>query len=221
MQINQAGGVRALNLAVVLAALLLTTAIVATTSPENTGDAVDYARDAAAAPSPLTPALFEPGHFLWRPAGVLARNLIGGAASHDQAAIRRSQRLLTGISVFSAFVATASIGLLVLHLVGSLAAGLAAVAFTACGAAMINFGQAGTSYIPGLAAVCLSLLLGTVGTRPRSPWRATLAQAAGILSGPGRGGVVCSSASPGSHIPAAVRHGGAAGHCPRRRLERR
>ena len=177
MQINQSGGLRSSRIAVLVAALLGTLAVVATTSPENTGDAMDYARDAASAPSPLTAGLLEPGHLLWRPAGVVLRNLLGRPASGDPAAIRDAQRLLTGISVISAFVATASIGLLVLELVPSLSAALLAVAMTALGAAIINFGQAGAPYIPGVALVSLALWLGTTGARPTRAWRAAPAGA--------------------------------------------
>ena len=56
MQIDKSGSLRAPRIAVLAAALLATLAIVATTSPENTGDAVDYARDAASARPPLRPA---------------------------------------------------------------------------------------------------------------------------------------------------------------------
>ena len=153
MQIDKSGSLRAPRIAVLAAALLATLAIVATTSPENTGDAVDYARDAASASSPLTPSLLEPGHLLWRPAGVVLRDLSGFPASGNPAAIREAQRLLTGISVVAAFMAAASTGLLVFGVVGSLAAGLAAVALTALGAAIVNFGQAGAPYIRGVALV--------------------------------------------------------------------
>ena len=169
---------------VLLAALVCTLIVVLATSPENTGDAVDYARDAAGAPSVMTLSLYEPGHLFWRPTGVLLREAIGSPSTKDPAAIRDTQRRFSRISVVASVVVSAAIGLLVLGGVGSLAAALAAVVMTALGASIINFGQAGAPYIPGLALVCLALLLGTGGGQRPSLPRAIVAGcllAAGVL----------------------------------------
>ena len=173
---NQRGGVRKHFIIVVLAALLGTMAVVATTSSENTADAIDYARDAAAGTEPLAPRLLEPGHLLWRPAGVVLRNFAGGSASNDPVAIRDAQRRLTFVSTITLFVAAASIGLLVSGVVGTMAAGLAAVALVTLGSAVINFAQAGAPLRPrsGVRESCA----------PR--WHLRRATHRGMASCPGR-----------------------------------
>ena len=169
---------------VTLAALLLTLALVVCTRPENTGDSVDWARDVAAAPSLMTPSLFEPGHLLWRPAGVLWRDVLGRAASRDPAAVRDAQRRFSVAAILGAALVTVSIGLLVLGTVGSLAAALLAVTMTGLGAAIVNFGQAGSPYVPGIAFVSLALCVGTLHRRPMALGWAALSGgmlAAGVL----------------------------------------
>lgn len=177
MEKDRSGGLRAQRATVLLATLLVTVAIVATTSPENTGDAVDYARDVASANSALAPPLLEAGHLLWRPAGVVLRDLSGHGPDPDPAAIRAAQRRLVAISVVAAFVLAAAVGLVALEVIGSLPAALLAMGMTALGAAVINFGQAGAPYVPSAALVSLSLWVGIAGGRPAPPWRAALAGA--------------------------------------------
>ncbi len=172
MQVMTQQDDRARSIPVLIAALICTLVVVLATVPENTGDAVDYARDAARSPSVSTLALYEPGHLLWRPTGVLLREAIGTPASSDPAFSRNAQRRFSRVSVVASVVVSATIGLLVLGSVGSLAAAIAATAMTAFGASMINFGQAGTPYVPGLALVCLALLLGTGGGQRPSLARA-------------------------------------------------
>lgn len=184
MQVTPHSNGRAHGGLVLLTALICTLIVTFATSPENTGDAVDYARDAARAPSATALALYEPGHLLWRPTGVLLREGLGGASPGDPAAIRSAQRRLTRVSVVASAVVSATIGLLVLGSVGSLSAALGAVVMTALGASIINFGQAGAPYIPGLAFVCLALLTGTGGAPGPSLARGVIAGcllAAGVL----------------------------------------
>ena len=164
-------------------ALAITLVLAATASPENTGDALDYARDAAAAPSLATPALYEPGHLVWRPVGVVLRNAEGRTPSSDFRAISDAQRSLTRLSTVAGLIAAAAIGLLVLQVVQSLPAALLAVLLMSGGAAFLNFAQTGSSYVPGLACVSLGLWLGA-GARPRSllrPLCAGFVLALGVL----------------------------------------
>ena len=168
---------------VIVAALLLTLALLIFTRPENTGDSVDWARDVASAPSIATPSLFEPGHLLWRPLGVVLRDFLSGLATGDAAAISDAQRRFTVVAAAGTALVTTSIGLLVLGMVGSVAAALLAVILTALGAAVVNFGQAGSPYVPGIALVSAALYAGTLRP-PISLARAALAGgllAAGVL----------------------------------------
>lgn len=184
MQSMQLGRARSHRVTVLLAALVCTLIAVLTTSPENTGDAMDYAGDTASAPSLLTPSLYEPGHLLWRPTGVMLRDLLGRSSGGDTAAIRDAQRILSGVSIVAAVVVAASVGLLVLGVVGSLGAALVAVTLTALGAAVLNFAQAGAAYVPGIALVSVALWAGTAGEQPIPLRRAALAGgllAAGVL----------------------------------------
>jgi hypothetical protein len=145
---------------------------------------VDYARDVASAPSLATPSLFEPGHLLWRPIGVLLRGAPNPSSAGDAAATRDAQRTLTVVAICAVVLLTLSMGLLVLDLVGSLAAAISAMVMTAFGAAVANFAQAGSPYVPGLALVATALCLGTLGQMPVRPVRAALAGvllAAGVL----------------------------------------
>jgi len=166
-----------------VAALVITLVLAATASPENTGDALDYARDAAAASSLASPSLYEPGHLLWRPAGVVLRNAEGRTPSSDFRAISDEQRTLTRLSMVAGFIAAAIIGLFVLQVVQSLPAALLAVLLTSVGAAFLNFSQTGSSYVPGLACVSLGLWLGA-GAQPGALFRplcAGLVLALGVL----------------------------------------
>ncbi len=184
MPLRAPGETRLQRRAVVLAGLMLSALLLISTRSENTGDSVDYARDVASAPSIATRSLFEPGHLLWRPIGVLLRGTLGQSSAGDAAATRDAQRSLTVVAICAVALLTVSMGLLVLETVGLLAAAVSAMVMTAFGAAVANFGQAGTPYIPGIALVASALCLGTLGQKPVRHVRAAFAGvvlAAGVL----------------------------------------
>ena len=138
-----------------------TALLVGNAAPSFTGDAFDYARDAAEADTPKAPDLYEPGHLIWRPIGALLVRV--GASTPDETATtrqRRAQRLLSFAASLAAAVAILSFHGVVAQFVGTGGPALVATLAFGSGAAFLNFAAAGTPYVPGLAALCLALLVG-------------------------------------------------------------
>ncbi len=166
------------RLRVILAAVAVSVLILAITTPENTGDARDYAHDVATAPSSGSTTLLEPGHLLWRPLGVILREAIGGFSPGRAASIRDAQNMLAVVSRVATVLLATCIGLMTLALVGSVPAGVAGATLAALGACVVNYGQAGVAYVASAALTSLAVLLGTTGP-PAA--RLPRAAAAGIL----------------------------------------
>ncbi len=74
--------------------------------------------------------------------------------------MREAQRTMSIVAAVGAILLTVSTGLLVLDLLGSVAS-VVAMLLVAFGAAVINFGQAGSPYVPGIALVTTALYVGT------------------------------------------------------------
>ena len=170
-----------LRLLVAVVAALVGLAALLLTAPEFTGDAPDYARDVADAASPTDTLLFEPGHLVWRPLGYFVTRVTGDLPRATRAeSIRIAQHRLTAMVVPFGVVAVMALAVIAFDLSGSVAIGITAGALLATSSGFLNYGQAGSSYIPGM---CLILLGIAVGWRPdRSLTYARAALAGGLLA---------------------------------------
>jgi hypothetical protein len=167
------------HVAVGAGAALIALTVLFLTATDFSGDAPFYARDVAAARSGGVAGLIEPGHLLWRPLGaVVSAGSLSRAGGDPAVRERTVQRALTHASEIAAVVAVVAIALLTHVLFGSVPFALLVAAALSLSSAFANFSHAGAAYVPGLAALCVSLALGWA---PWHPWSRSTAAASGLF----------------------------------------
>jgi hypothetical protein len=144
----------------------LTTAVayIATTwltEPVFVADTADMAYSAVARVFGRNCLFFEPGHFLWRPAGYATLELFGTARSgvQTEALIRASQVQLTWLAWVAGLIAIVCCAVWVHRRTGDVAATAVGAGVILISKAFLNYSQVGASYVPALACLLLALLL--------------------------------------------------------------
>jgi hypothetical protein len=139
---------------------MLALVVLALTAPHTTADAPEYARDIVIAEAGDMRAMIEPGHLAWRPLGVVLTGVLGlpdGVSFNEK--VRVTQRRMTVVAIISGVISAVAASMLVLTLGAPPVVGVLAALLLACSAGFLNAGQAGTSYVSGLACLFCGVVL--------------------------------------------------------------
>lgn len=160
-------------------ALMGTVASLWLTAPETTADAPEYARDIVNARTRGLSELAEPGHLAWRPLGYAIAQTMGLPEEVSAAEqVRLTQRRMTRVANVAGTIAAMSLALLTWGLTGALLPTLLAPLLLVTSSTFISYAQAGTSYIPALAALTIGMC---IGWRTGSRGSLLLGAASGVL----------------------------------------